>query len=282
MSPPVDHPLNLVTQAILTWGSWGLTFVTLAAAVRLGIRERTPFYLLVILAAMAGAFAEPLYDEGLMLWFYAPGMWSHFSAFGIPQPNWTHSGYAVLYGSAAMLIARQIHAGTLTRNGLFAWSGVELAMSCTFEMVGINGGAYEYWGPHVLRIFNYPIVIGILEACQVTCFAVAAAELRRRSSHPTALLGLFAIFPMTFYLANFGAGAPVIIALHLDKPSPSLVMLAALASIAFAFGAIRMAASFGATPDRAGGPLGTGGRWRLRAPKLAQRSKAAGAYADSF
>jgi hypothetical protein len=243
MTPPVDHPLNLVTQAILTWGSWGLTLVILVTAVRLGIRERTPFYILVILAAMVGAFAEPLYDEGLMLWFYAPGMWSHFSAFGIPQPNWTHSGYAVLYGSAAILIARQIHAGTLTRNGLYAWTGVELAMSCTFEMFGINGGAYEYWGPHVLRIFNYPIIIGILEACQVTCFAVAAAELRRRSRHPAALLALFAIFPMTFYLANFGAGAPVIIALHLDMPSPTLVALGTLVSIAFALAAVRMAAS---------------------------------------
>src|SRR3546814_6903010 len=102
--------LNLMTQAILTCGSLGLTLVILATAIRLGIKERTPFYVLVILAAMVGAFAEPLYDEGLMLWFYAPGMWSHFSAFGIPQPNWTHSGYAVLYGSAAMLIARHIHA----------------------------------------------------------------------------------------------------------------------------------------------------------------------------
>ncbi|HUD94503.1 hypothetical protein, partial [Sphingobium sp.] len=219
---------------------------------------RTPFYVLVILAAMVGAFAEPLYDEGLMLWFYAPGMWSHFSAFGIPQPNWTHSGYAVLYGSAAMLIARQIHAGALTRNGLYAWAGVEFAMSCTFEMVGINGGAYEYWGPHVLRIFNYPVIIGILEACQVMCFAVAAAELRRRTSQPAALLTLFAIFPMTFYFANFGAGAPVIIALHLDTPSPTLVVLATLASIAFAVAAIHMAASLAAAPARAvaGGRIG--------------------------
>ena len=244
MTAPVDHPLNLVTQAILTWGSWGLTFVSLMIAVRLGIKERTPFYVLIVLAAMVGAFAEPLYDEGLMLWFYSPGIWSHFSAFGVAQPNWTHSGYAILYGNAAMLIAYQIHAGNLTRNGLYAWAGVELAMSCTFEIFGINGGAYEYWGPHVFRLFNYPIIIGILEACQVICFAVAATELRRRTRSPAALLALFVMFPMIFYLANFGAGAPVIIALHLDTPSPVLVTLGTLTSIVFALCGVRLAASF--------------------------------------
>jgi len=244
MTAPIDHPLNLATQAILTWGSWGLTVLILGWAIRMGLRDRTPFHVLVILAAMAGAFAEPLYDEGLMLWFYAPGMWSHFSAFDIPQPNWTHSGYAVLYGSPAMVIARRIHEGRLTRHGLYGWALVELAMSCMFEMFGINGGAYEYWGPHVFRIFSYPIVIGILEAAQVMCFAVAAAELRRRARHPVYLLGLFAIFPMTFYAANFGAGGPVVIAMHLDEPSPALVTLGTLLSIGLALCAIRMAGDF--------------------------------------
>src|SRR3546814_19428607 len=77
---PVDHPLNVKTQAIKTWGSWGLTLVILATAIRLGIKERTPFYVLVILAAMVGAFDEPIYDAGLMLWFFAPAMWWNFYA----------------------------------------------------------------------------------------------------------------------------------------------------------------------------------------------------------
>jgi len=48
------------------------------------------------------------------------------------------------------------------------------------------------------------------------------------------LFGLFALFPCTFYLANFGAGAPTIVAIHLDQPSPLLVTLATLFSIAAA------------------------------------------------
>lgn len=243
LTAPVDHPLNLTMQSVLTFASWGLTICLLLFALRCGLRERTPFHVLLVAATMVGAFAEPLYDTGMMLWFYTPGLWTHFSAFGVPQPNWTHSGYAVLYGSAALFVARQIHAQTLTRAGLYVWAGIELAMSCTFEMAGINGGAYEYWGPHVLRIFNYPLAIGVLETAQVMCFAVAAASLRKRVTHPAALLALFVIFPCCFFGANFGAGAPLVIALHLDAPSPALVLIGTLLSLAAAAVLIRLAAS---------------------------------------
>ncbi|MGQ4600957.1 hypothetical protein [Nocardia sp. R6R-6] len=240
---PIDHPLNLTMQAILTYGSWGITLVLLALAVRMGLRERTPFYVLMVLAAMVAAFAEPLYDVGMSLYFYSTdGMFTHFTAFGVPQPIWTHSGYAVLYASAAMYIARAIRRGTLTSRGLYVFAGIELAMSSAFEMIGINGGTYEYWGPHAFRIFQYPLVIGVLEAAQVICFAVAAATLRDRATRPYHLLGLFLLFPCTFFMANFGAGAPVIIALHLEQHSSVLVALASVLSIVAALLLIRTAA----------------------------------------
>ncbi|MCU1647656.1 MAG: hypothetical protein JWN03_7931 [Nocardia sp.] len=241
---PIDHPLNLTMQAVLTYGSWGITVVLIALAIRMGLRERTPFYVLMVLAAMVAAFAEPLYDTALVLYFYSTdGMYTHFTAFGVPQPIWTHSGYAVLYASAAMFIAQAIHRGTLTSRGLYAFAGLELVMSSVFEMVGINGGAYAYWGPHVFRIFKYPLVIGVLEAAQVICFAVAAALLRKRATNPWQLLGLFVLFPCTFFMANFGAGAPTIIALHLDHVSETLIRLGAVASIVAAAVLIRAAAS---------------------------------------
>jgi hypothetical protein len=199
----------------------------------------------MVLAAMVGAFAEPLYDAAMSLYFYSTdGMFTHFTAFGIPQPVWTHSGYAVLYAAPAIFIAGKIRRGTLTKNALFAWAGVELAMSCTFEMVGINGGTFTYWGPHELRIGNYPLVIGVLEAAQVMCFAVGAALLRERVSGPAGLLGLFVLFPCTFFGANFGAGAPTIIAIHLDDPSSAIVVLASILSMAAAACLVRAAGSF--------------------------------------
>ena len=97
LAAPVDHPLDLATQSLLTWGSWAITLVLIGWAIKLGREERTHFYLLMVLAVLCGALVEPIYDMAMMLYFYsAGGMWTHFSAFDIPQPVWTHSGYAIL------------------------------------------------------------------------------------------------------------------------------------------------------------------------------------------
>jgi hypothetical protein len=243
--PPVDHELNLTTQAILTYASWGLTVVLLAIAVWMGVRERTPFYALMVLGALVGACAEPLYDVAMMLYFYStPGMWTHFTAFDIPQPIWTHSGYVVLYAAPAIYIARQIGRGVMTRRLLWGWAGISLVESAAFEMVGINGGLYSYWGPHAFRILQYPLVIGVLEASQVICFASAAAQLRARCTGKWQLLGLFVLFPCTFFMANFGAGWPTIVAVHLKHTSTPVIAAAAVLSICFAAVLVLAAGSF--------------------------------------
>jgi hypothetical protein len=243
MTAPVDHPLNLVTQTVLVAGSYAIWAIMLLVAARMGLKQRTPFFLLVLLASAFGGIFEPLYDEGFMLWFYAPGQWTAYTSFGIPQPIWVYSGYVTLYGATAVFICDRIGRGLMTRQGLYAWAGVEFLCSCVFEMIGINGGAYEYWGPHAFRIFEYPLVIGVLETAQVICFSVAAAELRRQSRRTSSLLGLFVLFPCTFYFANFGAGAPTIVAIHLDQPSSAPVMGASALSILFCLLLIRAAAA---------------------------------------
>ena len=243
--PPIDRELNLTTQAILTYGSWALTAVVLVIAIWMGMRERTPFYALLVLAAGVAAIAEPLYDVAMVLYFYSTeGMFTHFTAFDIPQPIWTHSGYVVLYAAPAIYITYQIARGTMTRNKLYVWAGITLLESAAFEMIGINGGLYSYWGPHVFRIFQYPLVIGVLEAAQVICFAVAASQLRARCTGQWQLLGLFVLFPCTFYMANFGAGWPTIIAIHLENTSTPVIAVATLVSIGFAVVLVRAAASF--------------------------------------
>jgi hypothetical protein len=241
--PPIGHELNLATQAVLLYGSWIATVVVLLISVRMGIRQRTIFHPSLVVAVLVGAFVEPLYDSAMMLYFYSTkGMVTHFTAFGIPQPLWTHSGYAVLYAIPALVITQDAWRGTLTSRRLYTFACLEFLMSCAFEMIGINGGAYTYWGPHTFRVLQYPLIIGILETAQVVVFAIAAAALRRRATRPVDLLGLLVLFPCTFLGANFGAGWPTIIAIHLAAPTAPTVVMGTLLSTLLALLLIRAAA----------------------------------------
>lgn len=236
----MQHPLNLLWQNIFTWASWGVVLVMLAIAVLMGLRQRTPFYVIACLAAAVAAFAEPLYDVAFDLWFYdahadgSPGAaFSHFSAFGVVQPNWTHSGYVILYAAAPLYVGRLIYQGRLGARGLFGVWGAEMVMSTAFEVIGTGTDVYTYYGPFVGRIWNYPAVIGVLEGTQTVLFTVVAVLVWRKVSTSWGLLSLFVVFPVTFFGANFGLGAPVIIALHLDDgmSTDALVTAATIVSI---------------------------------------------------
>lgn len=234
------HDLNLIWQNVFTCVSWLIVAIMLLIAVRMGIRQRSPFYVLACLAAGVAAYAEPLYDVAFDLWFYdahngSPGAGHmHFSAFGVVQPNWTHSGYIILYASACLYAGRRMYEGRLGAKGLFAVWGAEVAASCVFEMIGTGTDVYTYYGPFLLRAWNYPIVIGLLEGTQVVVFTLVAVLVWRQVSTAWGLASLFVVFPMTFFAVNFGIGFPVIIAMHLDNglATPALIGLATVLTMA--------------------------------------------------
>lgn len=252
----MSHELSLAWQHVFTWASWAIVAVMLAIAVTMWVRQRTPFYLIACLAAGVAAYAEPLYDVAFDLWFYdvhngEPGaMWSHFTAFGVVQPNWSHSGYIILYASACLYAGRRIYQGRLGAKGLFIVWAAEIVTSCVFEVIGTGTNVYTYYGPYELRIWNYPLVIGVLEGTQVVLFTIVAVHIWRRVESAWGLLSLFIVFPMTFFAANFGIGAPIIIALHLDEAefSSGLVWAATLLTIAMCAAVVNGLTRF--LPDR--------------------------------
>jgi hypothetical protein len=206
----------------------------------------------MVAASGVAALAEPLYDVMFNLYFYSGhGMQKTYTIFNIPQPVWAYSGYAILYGLPAMFVVKQIHEGRMTRNRLWMWAGVELLESCVFEIAGINMGTYTYWGPHVFRIWHYPIVIGVLEAAQVMAFAVACANLRYRMTDKWQSLGAFVIFPCTMLGANFGAGAAVIVAINAQDTSVGWVRFGTVVSIVMAALLVRLLAGLIPPPGRA-------------------------------
>jgi hypothetical protein len=233
LTAPLDHPLNLTVQTVLTLGSGAITLLFFLDAARRSLAQRTPFFVVLVLAGAIGALCEPLYDVGFKLLFYIPGQWTLFSAFGVPQPVWTITGYVTLFSGPAMLIADRIARG-MTRARLLQWFGLLIVTTSAFEMIGINGDAYTYWGPHALRVFQYPLVVGVLEAAMVITLGVAAAAWRVRARSPWLMSGLVPLFLIVFYGINFGLGAPTLVAIALDAPSPTVVLAAALLSLILA------------------------------------------------
>lgn len=236
----MDHALNQTGQAVLTYVSWAITVLVLGFAAHLSRKEHSSVYVVMVLAAMVGAFAEPLYDVMMSLWFYdSPNMDRTFTAFGIPQPVWAHSGYAILYALPAMYVVRAAWNGSLTPQKLWAFAGLQFAESCAFEMIGVNIGTYTYWGPHAFRVFDYPLTIAVLEAAQTITFAMVVVHLRHRMTSPRSLLALFAVFPVTMLGVNLGAGFTTILAIHLDEPKVWFTRLAAVLSVAAAATIVR-------------------------------------------
>jgi hypothetical protein len=218
------HELDLAWQSVFTWVSWSLAVAMLLIAFELGRRHRTSYFVLAVIGAGLSAFAEPLYDVAFDLWFYnvhngAPGaMYSHFTAFGVVQPVWTHSGYIILYAAPALYAGRRMYQGRLSVKALFIIWGIEIATSCLFEVIGTGVNVYTYYGPYQMRIWHYPFVIGVLEGTQVVLYTVVTVNLWRRIRTGWGMSGLLAVHPVTMYAANFGLGAPLIIALHLNRP----------------------------------------------------------------
>jgi len=259
----IRHPLDTAWQGVFTYASWGIVAVMLVIALRMGVKQRTPFFVLAMAAAGIAAFAEPLYDVAFDLWFYdahangTPGaMWSHFTAFGVVQPNWSHSGYIILYATACLYAGRAMHDGRISRRTLLLiWLG-EIVVSCVFEVIGTGTDVYTYYGPYELRIWNYPLIIGVLEGTQVVLFTVLAVQIWRRVATGWGLTALIAAFPVTMFGANFGIGWPVIIALHLGhgRFSSGVVWAATFVTMGLCALAVRGASLFlpGRQPEDAG------------------------------
>jgi hypothetical protein len=258
----MQRELDLAWQDVFTYASWGIAIVMLLIAVRLGMRHRTPFFVLAVVGVGISAFAEPLYDVAFDLWFYdahngqAGAAISHFTAFGVVQPIWTHSGYIILYAAPCLYAGWRMYQGRVSRNLLFVIWGIEIASSCLFEAIGTGVNVYAYYGPYEMRIWHYPLVIGILEGTQVVLFTVLAVNLWQRIKTGWGLSGLLAVHPVTMYAANFGLGWPVIIAIHMNHPKPSsgLIWVATFLAYGFCTLAVFAASKFLPQPIAAADP----------------------------
>jgi len=85
-----------------------------------------------------------------------------------------------------------------------------------------------------MRLLKYPLWIAVMEAVQITGFAVLCALLKRRATRPVHSLALLVVFPANFAFDVLGAGLPTVIAQNMPHPDTAVMWLSAVASIGLA------------------------------------------------
>jgi hypothetical protein len=231
--PPYDLALNTTMQTVATVVLWGGTIVLLAYAYRLARQERSLFPLLLVLAVAAGSVIEPLYDIAYHLFWLDNGQqWTLFTAFGLPQPVWVMPAYVMVFGLPALLLYRRLMAGAPVALA-FTFGLVLSVTTAVFEIIAINIDLYTYYGEAPVRLFGYPLWIGLMEGGQIASFAVLAAVLRHRSTRPIHWLALFVLFPANFAWDTLGAGVFTLMVINTPDPSTLVMWLSVPISVAF-------------------------------------------------
>jgi len=231
--PPFDHPLNLAMQTFMTVALWSLALLIIGIALRRSIREKTWFPILIVASVAFGSLIEPLYDIAYHLLWFIPGQWTLFTSFDLPQPVWVMSAYIVVFAGPTIAIYPSVMRG-ISLPRIYRMAAITAVTTAIFETIAIQGGAYMYYGPHPFRFLGYPLWIAVMEAAQITSFALLAAQLRMRTQGELPLLGLFVLFPANFCFSTLGAGFPGLIVINMAEPSPWLMAIAASLSMAFA------------------------------------------------
>jgi len=239
-SPPVDQPLDLTGQTVLTVATSVVALGFVLFAARLCLRRRSPAPAVLLASGMLCLVLEPVYDDQFHIWFHDRGqMWGTYSAYGMTQPVWVPITYAWCYGGLALLVWRRLVDG-MTRTGLLRMTGMLWAIFTAFELVGINLGVYTYFGDHPLRVYGLPVWVEIPNTVVTVVAAVAFARLEP-VLHGIGRASLLAVVPAAFAMVSFGAAFPTLVAISEVGRPPELVYSATVLSLALSVAMLHLA-----------------------------------------
>jgi hypothetical protein len=230
--PPVNTPVNPVGQWIMTLAVIVALLLVAVAAVRMSRRLQTPAPVILLTGSLLAGFIEPMYCLTMHLWYYRPGQWGMYSAMDVTQPVWSWLSYGAFYGGLALLVWWRVEQGA-TRGSVARLSGVLLLAGIATELLCINLGTYEYYGPHPFRIGSFPVWIAVANAVVGTVAGVVAARLRPLLPGASAWAYL-ALIPATMTAIQFGTGFPALDVINTSNPSTWLLYLSAIVSMALA------------------------------------------------
>lgn len=239
-SPAIQPPLDLAMPAAAQQG-WEIVAGTIVAITafyffRRARIERSAFPLLFWLGTVPLMFAEPLFDVGMTCFYPHVGQHTAFELFGRKMPVFLVLCYLGGIAPVMYTVSLSLAAG-VERGFVWKWFAMMALGTALYEVITINLGLWTYYSPaHPIRLFHYPLGIGIENGAAFLLTALAVARLRPSMTGQRVLFAPV-ILPMVFVAGEFGTGWPYFSVINTAAAIDNrLIGLAGLAgTLAFAF-----------------------------------------------
>lgn len=208
---PWDQVVFTLMQAIIL-------ALIMAFLVRDCFRQRNwmPFALLV-----GGAIAllqEPLVDIVGLIWYPPDGAWAVMKVDGHAVPWLCLLGYIWLYPGLGAIVYIMIRNGAGRADIWKFWIGLMVFLMVGVEFYGSGTGVYHYYGEQPLKLFDYAVYWGFINASSTVLTGVLAWALRKHLTGWRTVLSV-AIAPLAVGASFFGGGASTYVALN-SAPLP--------------------------------------------------------------
>ena len=241
VSSGIDHAVDDTSQLIATVLTCAVTLVSVALVLRLCLRERISWPLLVLVSGVATFLCEPLFDHLYGLWFFSDGQWQAVETYGIHVPIWLPIIYVSYYGAWTVWLVRRFQRGATMRQvaTLFLASAALAGLAETLYIQVFD--LYVYQDHQPLAVADYPVWAAVVNGIPPFLAAIIYVRLVPLLRGWENLALLFVV-PVSF-TAEFGCGWLYLAARHgSEDPSMLLLSFLALLTAALCFGLVMLAA----------------------------------------
>ena len=214
MTPP--HPAFTEmpsAQLIFTLMQVIILALIMAFLARDCFRQRNwmPFTLLA-----GGAIAllqEPVVDIAGLIWYPPDGAWAVMHVDGRALPWLCLFGYIWLYPGLGAIVYIMIRNGAGRADIWKFWAGLMVFLMVGVEFYGSGTGVYHYYGDQPLKLFDYSVYWGFINATSTVLTGALAWALRKHLTGWRTVLAV-AVAPLAVGASFFGAGATTFVVLN--------------------------------------------------------------------
>ncbi|WP_162938637.1 hypothetical protein [Mycobacterium kyogaense] len=177
------------------------------------LRQRNWMPLVMLAGGAIALLSEPVVDIAGLIWYPPEGAWAIMHVDGRAVPWLCLFGYIWLYPGLGAIVYIMIRNGAGRADIWKFWVGLMVFLMVGVEFYGSGTGVYHYYGDQPLKVFDYSMYWGFINASSTVLTGVLAWALREHLTGWRTLLSV-AIAPLAVGASFFGGGSPTFVVLN--------------------------------------------------------------------